>query len=354
MDAFYAHRDYFLLMARKKLKQHLAHARRRFQADFRLSLITLFCLPAAIAVGGFAVFRVIDQNWLMATVDSLLVLALLGILIFSWCTGRTRGSGMILVFVTGSGVLAVVYLVGFVGLFWAFVDVIATFFLSPPMFAIPKVIVMAAASMILSANSGRGTVPLISFATTIFAVSLFSYSFARRSKAQAVQLEELATRDSLTGAGNRRMLEEELDIAIAGFERDAINTGLLMFDLDYFKQINDRYGHAEGDEVLRRFASLVESHSRRGDRFFRFGGEEFVLLLQDVDFRGLETAARHIHQVIRDYLTFSGGEVTCSIGGALLQPGDTWERWLRRADQALYRAKNAGRDTIVLADAELA
>lgn len=339
-------------MALKKFKQQLDHARRRFQADFRLSLITLFCLPAAIAIGGFAVFRVIDQHWLMASVDSLLVLVLLGILVFSWCTGRTRGAGTILVFFTGCGVLAVVYLVGFVGLFWAFVDVIATFFLSPPVFAIPKVIIMACAALILSGNSGLGTVELISFATTIFVVSLFSYSFARRSKAQAAQLEELATRDSLTGAGNRRMLEEELEIAIAAFERDGTNTGLLMLDLDYFKQINDKYGHAEGDDVLRHFASLVESHSRRGDRFFRFGGEEFVLLLQDVDLKGLETAARHIHQVIRDYLTFSGGEVTCSIGGALIREDDNWERWLQRADQALYSAKHAGRDTIVLADPE--
>ncbi|WP_166646094.1 GGDEF domain-containing protein [Halospina denitrificans] len=336
------------------MQHQYKQARKRFQADFRLSLITLFCLPAAIAIGGFAVFRSIDGNWLMAIVDLLLVAALLGILIFSWCTGRTRGAGIVLVLVTGCGVLAVVYLAGLVGLFWAFVDVIASFFLSPPMFAVPKVIILTGASLVLGAEAGLGTLPLISFATTIFIVSVFAYSFAIRSKAQADELEELATRDSLTGAGNRRMLEDELRIAIARFDRDTINTGLLMLDLDYFKQINDKYGHAEGDDVLRHFATLVESHSRRGDRFFRFGGEEFVLLLQDVDLHGLETAARHIHQVIRDYLTCSGGEVTCSIGGALIREDDNWERWLQRADQALYRAKGAGRDTIVLADPEAA
>lgn len=346
--------DYFLLMVPEKLQKRYTRARQRFQADFRLSLITLFCLPAAIAIGGFAVFRAVDHNWLMAMVDALLVAILLGILIFSWSTGRTRGAGMLLVVFTGCGVVAVVYLAGLVGLFWAFVDVIATFFLSPPLFAIPKVIILTGASMILAADAGLSTLPLISFATTVFVVSLFAYSFATRSKAQAAQLEELATRDSLTGAGNRRMLEEELEIAIARFNRDATNTGLLMLDLDYFKQINDKYGHAEGDEVLRHFASLVENHSRRGDRFFRFGGEEFVLLLQDVDIQDLETAARHLHQVIRDYLTFSGGEVTCSIGGALIHEDDNWERWLHRADQALYSAKNAGRDTIVLADHQAA
>jgi|AntDeeMinimDraft_6_1070357.scaffolds.fasta_scaffold00984_8 diguanylate cyclase (GGDEF)-like protein len=341
-------------MALKKLHQQYKQARKRFQADFRLSLITLFCLPAAIAIGGFAVFRAIDHNWLMATVDSLLVAALLGILAFSWFTGRTRGAGIILVFFTGCGVLAVVYLAGLVGLFWAFVDVIASFFLSPPMFAVPKVIIVTVVALILGVDAGLGTLPLISFATTIFVVALFAYSFAIRSKAQADELEELATRDSLTGAGNRRMLEEELEIAIACFERDTINTGLLMLDLDDFKQINDKFGHAEGDDVLRHFATLMENHSRRGDRFFRFGGEEFVLLLQDVDLKGLDTAARHIHQVIRDYLTYSGGEVTCSIGGALIRKDDNWERWLQRADQALYSAKNAGRDTIVLADPEAA
>lgn len=341
-------------MAFKKLQQQYKQALKRFQADFRLSLITLFCLPAAIAIGGFAVFRAIDHNWLMTIVDSLLVVALLGILIFSWCTGRTRGAGIILVLFTGCGVVAVVYLAGLVGLFWAFVDVLASFFLSPPIFAIPKVIVVTVVSIIFGADAGLGALPLISFATTIFVVSVFAHSFAIRSKAQANQLEELATRDSLTGAGNRRMLEEELEIAIARFNREGINTGLLMLDLDHFKQINDKYGHAEGDDVLRHFASLVESHSRRGDRFFRFGGEEFVLLLQGVDLQSMETAARHIHQVIRDYLTFTGGEVTCSVGGALIRGDDNWERWLQRADQALYRAKNAGRDTIVLSDPEAA
>jgi len=168
-------------MALKKLHQQYKQARKRFQADFRLSLITLFCLPAAIAIGGFAVFRAIDHNWLMATVDSLLVAALLGILAFSWFTGRTRGAGIILVFFTGCGVLAVVYLAGLVGLFWAFVDVIASFFLSPPMFAVPKVIIVTVVALILGVDAGLGTLPLISFATTIFVVALFAYSFAIRA-----------------------------------------------------------------------------------------------------------------------------------------------------------------------------
>lgn len=337
-------------MTFRKIAQWYRLAHQRFREDFRLSLITMFCLPTATAIAGFTVYRFINGNMLMGVLDTVLVLVFLAILVFSWTTGRVVVAGIILVVITGAGVLGVVYLVGLLGLFWAFVDILITFFLSPPTFALPKVVALAVGTLVLGAQSGLNAVQLVSYGTTFFLVSLFAYSFSALSRAQASQLEELATRDPLTGAGNRRMLEEELAITIAANERDSANTGLLMLDLDYFKQVNDRYGHAEGDEVLRQFASLVENHSRRGDRFFRFGGEEFVLLLNVNDLKGMENAARHIHQVIRDYLTCAGGEVTCSIGGSLIRSGDNWESWLHRADQALYKAKQSGRDAIVLAE----
>ena len=339
-------------MNSEKIAIWYTRASRRFQEDFRLSLITLFCAPALVSIGGFAVFRFIDGDMLMAAVDTLLVLTLLGILIFSWATGRTVGAGIVLVLLTGAGVLTVLYLAGTVGLFWAYVDILASFFLAPAAVAIPKIIVLVAGSILLASHAGFDKLALIAFATTAFVVSLFAYIFARRSKAQAEKMEELATRDPLTGAGNRRMLAEELEIALAQFEREATRAGLLMLDLDDFKEVNDRHGHAEGDAVLRQFASVIDNHSRRCDRLFRFGGEEFILLLSNTGAEGLEKAARHIHQMIRDYLTSPGGQVTCSIGGSLIQTGDTWEKWLHRSDEALYRAKNSGKDTIVLAETD--
>ena len=337
-------------MMLKKLGNQYSTIRHRLASDFRLSLIMMFCLPAAISIGGFAVFRFLDGNWLMTLVDALLVAVLLSIATFVWVTGRTLIAGIILVICTGAGVLTVLHLAGLVGLFWAYVDTIATFFLSPPAFAIPKVLLMLVASVVLGAQHGLGSLALISYATTVFVVSIFAYSFARRSRAQARQLEELAIRDPLTGAGNRRALEEELFIAIARGQREETGAGLLMLDLDHFKEINDRYGHGEGDEVLKQFAELVQTHSRHEDRLFRFGGEEFVLLLNNVRGESMILAARHIQQTIRDLLATHGQTVTCSIGAALADPDDDWESWLHRADNAVYEAKNSGRDTIIVAD----
>lgn len=337
-------------MMLKKHENRYRHIRQRLADDFRLSIIMMFCIPAATAIGGFGIYRFFEGDWLMTLVDALLVTLLVSISSFVWITGNTVVAGIVLVVFTGAGVLSVLYLVGVVGLFWAYVDTIATFFLSPPAFAIPKILLMVGVSVALGAANGLGPLALITFATTVFVVSIFAFSFARRSRAQARQLEALAIRDPLTGVGNRRALEEELCIAIAGVQRGETGAGLLMMDLDHFKEINDRYGHGDGDEVLRQFAGLVHARSRHQDRLFRFGGEEFVLLLNNVGAESMMLAARHIQQAIRDQLSAHGQPVTCSIGAALMDPEDNWERWLNRADDAVYQAKNSGRDTIIVAD----
>jgi len=350
VSAFYPLTGYCDRMMLKKLGNQYGNIRKRLSDDFRLSIIMMFCIPAALAIGGFGVYRYLQGDWLMTMVDTLLVVLLLIISGFAWITGNTVLTGIVLVVFTGIGVLSVLYLAGLVGLFWAYVDTIATFFLSPPAFAIPKVLFMVGASVALGSASGLGPLALISFATTVFVVSIFAFSFARRSRAQARLLEEQAIRDPLTGAGNRRALEEELCIAIARVQRRESGAGLLMLDLDHFKEINDRYGHANGDEVLKRFADLVRTHSRHEDRLFRFGGEEFVLLLNNVRDESMILAARHIQQTIRDRLNTHGQPVTCSIGAALASPHDDWESWLHRADNAVYQAKTWGRDTIIVAD----
>jgi len=154
----------------------------------------------------------------------------------------------------------------------------------------------------------------------------------------------------LTGARNRRAMNEELKIAVSSKRRSARLYGVLAMDLDHFKQINDRHGHHAGDLVLVEFVQLIKSSSRKEDRLFRFGGEEFLLLLPDCDARGLEAAASHLLQTVRDNLRGPGGAVTVSIGGALLRDDEPWSQWLQRADQCLYQAKSAGRNRSIIAD----
>src|SRR3546814_4415397 len=103
-----------------------------------------------------------------------------------------------------------------------------------------------------------------------------------------------------------------------------------MLDLEHFKTVNDRFGHEAGDQVLVDLAELLRAHSRPEDRLFRFGGEEFVLLLPGVDEASLFTVCEKLRQVVADSLGHAGQPVTLSIGAAALRAGEDWQSWLVR------------------------
>ncbi|MDR9426256.1 MAG: GGDEF domain-containing protein, partial [Marinobacter sp.] len=171
-----------------------------------------------------------------------------------------------------------------------------------------------------------------------------------RNRSQRRRLEHLATIDPLTGVKNRRSMDQELVMAAAKAERIGTSYALVLLDLDYFKKINDEYGHVAGDYILTDLVELIESHTRKYDQLFRFGGEEFVLLLPDVQGADLNRVMTNLQQLLRRRLKSPGGPVTISYGVASLQDGESMEHWLTRADDALYQAKEGGRDRIVFAD----
>ena len=161
--------------------------------------------------------------------------------------------------------------------------------------------------------------------------------------------EAVALRDPLTGLPNRGHLRLFLDTAFGAAERGG-NLTVIMFDLDRFKRINDDYGHAAGDETLVAFAELLRKHTRRSDLSARFGGEEFVAILTGP---GGSSGAKIFTERVRDALKaipFEWGPVTTSAGIADYNPGLTSpDIVLAEADRALYKAKEDGRDRVVLA-----
>ena len=125
---------------------------------------------------------------------------------------------------------------------------------------------------------------------------------------------------------------------------------LLILDLDYFKRINDSFGHAAGDQVLIDFVSIIKSMVRDSDMLFRHGGEEFALLLPDTNQQGLATIADAVQKTIFSNLISPAGAVSVSIGGATLNESDHWEEWINRADERLYIAKKMGRNCYKVTD----
>lgn len=171
----------------------------------------------------------------------------------------------------------------------------------------------------------------------------------------AHRLEQIARFDSLSGLVNRLAFTEDGERIVANVRRSGRSCVLLMIDLDHFKSINDKVGHAGGDSVIRQFGALVSATVREGEIAGRLGGEEFAVMLPDANIHHGEALARRILQRIRSNPVQMGDETiayTASIGVAVCDGHCTLDQLMARADDALYVAKHAGRDRFVLAPYE--
>nr|WP_320115086.1 GGDEF domain-containing protein [uncultured Desulfuromonas sp.] len=159
--------------------------------------------------------------------------------------------------------------------------------------------------------------------------------------------------DSLTQLHNRLKLDEELETAFNLFQNYNRTFALIMTDLDYFKSINDRYGHQVGDTVLQSIAGLLKKTSRSADIVGRWGGEEFMIICHDVDSSGAFHLAEKLRTEIASYARKQGYRLTASFGVAEPQRNQSLPQLLQRVDEALYAAKRAGRNQTVNADNKL-
>jgi diguanylate cyclase (GGDEF)-like protein len=172
-------------------------------------------------------------------------------------------------------------------------------------------------------------------------------------KAMEESLLQLATSDPLTGLWNRRHFVEVVRGELGRVRRNQAPAALLLMDLDFFKRINDTHGHAAGDEVLRHFTATVNAQLREADVFARLGGEEFAILLPCIDALGAVRVADRLRRVVADSpARIESGPLhySMSIGATMLDARDEgYEAAYARADEALYAAKHAGRNRVVLA-----
>jgi diguanylate cyclase (GGDEF)-like protein len=320
----------------------------RLKTDLRLSIITLLGVSGLVGITPFAVMRFMQDNILAGAVDLLIMLSIFAGMVYAWITGDTARSGFFMAVVSGSGAVAVGAIVGEPGLFWLYPVLVTSFFLTEPRYAI-CVNLGSIVALMVHGVAFSSTVQMWTFATTAVVVSCCAYAFAHRNENQRERLEHLATVDPLTGVQNRRSMDEELAVATSMAARNQISQGLVLLDIDHFKKVNDVYGHSVGDEVLKELVGLVQQNIRRSDQVFRFGGEEFVLLMSGVDEVGLRAVMHNLQEIIRRFLKHPGGKVTASFGVAVLSVGESPEEWFSRADAALYQAKNSGRDQVVYA-----
>jgi len=158
--------------------------------------------------------------------------------------------------------------------------------------------------------------------------------------------EYMAYHDNLTSIYNRQFFNESISRTIYDLQRNNSSTSLLMLDLDFFKKVNDTYGHQVGDDVLVKFTQTITHNIRANDIFARWGGEEFVLLLNYAN----EEVAYKVAQTLKERISKvnfkEAGQITCSIGLSQFHESDTADTWLSRVDKALYIAKENGRNRV--------
>jgi diguanylate cyclase (GGDEF)-like protein len=323
----------------------------RFTANGRLDIVVmrLQALLAIVVVLPFALLRVWQGQYVLASLGLGAVTLLAGLGLLSFNTRQfDRVGRFVLPLVVLGQMLAIGGMIALAGpevKSWVFPVLVSSFLLLRAREA--TLITLSCSAMVawlVLRSNGQMREAAIFFASCLLVV-LFTYLFASRLQADNQKFKTRSLQDPLTGVGNRRLLDDTL-IAL-GQQPSALPCTLIMLDIDHFKQINDRFGHNVGDACLTRFAQAVATLLGTGDTLYRFGGEEFVVLTPQDASAGMALAER-VRQHIAQTSIIRESKFTVSAGVAQGKAGQTVREWLGRADNALYQAKESGRDRVVL------
>ncbi len=203
----------------------------------------------------------------------------------------------------------------------------------------------AAVAPVGDGSSGPSYALLIVAAISLFVLGVAALTNTLWRRPDSEVLEAMAWSDGLTGLANRRSLDRDL---VSG-DRDGGPTGVIMIDVDHFKAVNDAFGHQVGDDILRRLGTLLAHHVRVDDVVYRYGGEEFCVLLPNANGDETRRVAERLVHAARTVNLPNGANITVSVGVARTAGAEISEA-VEHADQALYRAKRQGRDQAVFAD----
>lgn len=318
----------------------------RVRTDFRIGVLMFFGVCAVFGLLPFAVYRFLSGQFMIGLLDTIIVLTIAGSGLYALYTAETRRPALILIFVTNAGGV-LMSTIHPNSVLWMYPAFVANFFVVGRWTA-SVVTLISLLALIIHGGAFASHLERFTFMATALLVSLFSFIFAHRSDEQRLHLLALTREDPLTGLQNRRAMEGELQIAVETHRRHRVPFGLIVIDLDHFKAINDVHGHEAGDKVLRAFSEVIRGSTRQSDRTFRFGGEEFAVLLPGTDLESLETIGENFRRRTAALFEKSPPGITISLGAAALDDDEEWPVWLARADAALYRAKKTGRDRVVV------
>jgi len=234
-------------------------------------------------------------------------------------------------------------------LFWLYPIITSIFFLFSARFAVT----ISAFLIIMAMGFAFEYLSYNQFYNLLFSmifISVSGYIISARTESYNNQFMKLVDIDPLTSLKNRRSLQHELLNEICMHKNNIHKSSLIILDLDYFKKVNDTYGHSMGDEVLVQFSNLLKETVRETDGVYRYGGEEFIILAKNTRLVNAANLAEYLREITEKTLKVEDNPITVSIGVAEVRLEDAdAATWLDRADNALYKAKEKGRNVVYLA-----
>lgn len=306
------------------------------------------CIAGVITITPFAIYYLSTGVVLPALVTLAILTLGVGFALHARLTGNHRLGSLGFTLTYMLGLSALIHIEGVSLIYWMFPAMAAAYFLVPLRWAITFNALAMLGMLPVLAES----LPTLEASRVIGALAignLIACIFTHRMIEHRELLTSLATRDPLTGAGNRGALDSRLNEMIALHKRRGGTISLLILDIDFFKQVNDQGGHNHGDQVLRQLTQIIDSRIRITDSLYRFGGDEFVIVLNETPLDAARGFAEALRQLIEDNDFDKHRRITVSMGVAELSSDESAEAWMQRADVALYQAKQTGRNRSISA-----
>ena len=315
----------------------------------RSKFVVALGVVSTCAISAFAVYRFLKGDMLLSAIDGTLAFLFALITAYTYATQKVDKVRYIAIILAFLGTLLAIYTSPDSGGYWVYVTTLAISYLLPSyIYAIRTsmtLLIIVLGLVIL--NSTHSHINLIPFTVTTLVINFFAYLFAYNNEKSQIEIQKLTITDPLTGIGNRRAFNEKV-VGVANlYQRLDLPACLLFIDVDSFKQINDQYGHAEGDKVLIAIADCLTATLRKTDHIYRLGGDEFVILVEGTTQEQTSIPAEKVRVNIEKLTLSCGKTITISMGGAEICKQDTGESWTQRADEALYEAKSNGKNKVV-------
>ena len=302
-------------------------------------------LLAAITISPFAFLRWFEGETTLAIIDAIIAFTAFMFFLFIFITRKISAANKLLSIFLALAVLVTIFIKGESQILWLAPTVIAINYLMPLKLASITSASLALAILIIIYPRVDLTYLFTFIATTGLTVTL-SYVIFRSYTDKQNELSLLALIDSLTSSGNRRALDLKLAEVIASQRREKYTMCLVLIDLDNFKEVNDDHGHAVGDQILVSICELITQHTRVLDTLYRYGGDEFIIMPLNMNIKTTKRLAEKIRCIIEQHEFTYNIKLTLSIGVAEYKMHDTPESWISRADTALYKAKESGRNKV--------